>query len=251
MPAERGHFGPDQIVGWDGPSADVLTKAGWASPSGGGGGGGGTFPFTVVQQAGFQSGGNGTSFSVTFPSALAGSGNTAFMLVACDGSSTVTAPAGWTVDLNVQQNTYARFMLVHKATAGETSVTFTVGSASSFSILFFELAGSHALDQSSTGGVANTNNVVLPAITPTAGSVVFGMSCQVANSGQTYNPVLNSMGNWTCVAVTALTSGGRALFGHISTVAASNVSTKPPVISNPGGGLFASGGIAYATFSIL
>jgi hypothetical protein len=225
----------------------------------GSGGGGGTFPLTIVQEVAVSSGtSNVTSFTVTFPSALASSGNTAFMLVAGDGSSTVTAPTGWTVDLNVTQATYARFMLVHKATAGETSATFTVASASSFAIYFFEVTGSHSLDQSSTGGISPAGTVtniavVFPAITPTANSAVFGMATIVTTAGLSYDTSTGDTiaPNWGQLGFAAPATGGRGLFGKMSRVAATATSTQPPVLSFPSTQLFSGGGLAYATFSIL
>jgi hypothetical protein len=218
------------------------------------------FPFTVVQQAYLQSGGsNTTSYTATFPQATAASGNTAFMIVGTDGAQAITTPSGWTVDINKAQTSNARLMVLHKTTAAESSATFTVSSGTSFSVIFFEVSGSHALDASTTGGQANALTVVLPAITPTAGAVVFGMAAFVMNNDAS---ACNSHAftssaispNWHSISVCAgptTTIAGRALSGYISTVAASAVSTTPPVISMPDVELFSGGGMAYATFSIL
>ena len=215
---------------------------------------GSSFPLTIVQEAAFTSGtSNVTSYTVTFPTALAGSGNTAFMLVACDGSSVVTVPTGWTKDLDSQQGSFARFILTHKTTAGDTTATFTVGSASTFSVYFFEVTGSHTLDQSSIAGVANTNNVILPAITPTVNSVVFGMACAVNGAAAASLVFVKQpiKPNWNTIDIAVPINGGRTLIGHVSGVAAANVLTTPPIISFPNVALLASGGVAYATFSIL
>jgi hypothetical protein len=242
-----------------GTSGNVLQTNGagaaptWVAPSGGGGG---SFPLSIVQEATYQSGGsNVTSFTVTFPSALAASGNTAFMLIACDANSTTTIPAGWTSDFNQPQATFARLVLCHKTSASDTSATITASSAGNFAVYFFEVAGSHALDQSSLGGIANAQYIPLPAITPTANSVVFGMACVVLSTTQPspFQLATETIApTWKTLNVAPPASvAGRALVGHVSTVAATAVSTKPPVISLPNTNLFASGGVAYATFSIL
>lgn len=231
---------------------NVLTSLQWGTA----GGGTSSYPLTVVQEATYQSGGsNVTSFTVTFPSAAAASGNTMFLIIACDGSSVVTIPTGWTSDFNQQQSTFARLILCHKATAGESSATMTVASASSFGVYFFEVAGTHALDVKSSAGTANTSQIVLPSITPAANSVVFGMACVVL-SGTVASPTQFATESiaptWKTLNISPPFSiSGRLLCGHVSTVAATNVSTKPPVISLPNTNLLAGAGIAYATFSIL
>lgn len=218
-----------------------------------GGGGNRVFPFTIIQESPFDSGGsNVTSFMVTFPQPLAASGNTAFLLIACDGSSVVTIPAGWTQDINQQENTYARFILCHKASAGDTTATMTVASASSFAVYFLELAGSHALDQNSAGGIANAPIVPVNAITPTAGSLVFAIAGIVPSSAVTTNGNTTISPAWRSLAVTSSVAvGARALIGWVGQYAALNTSTQPPPISLSGISLFSGGGIAYATFSIL
>lgn len=213
------------------------------------------FPLTTVQELTTNNGsGNVTTFTVTFPQTTAASGNTAFMIVAADGSQTITTPTGWTVDINQAQATFSRIMLLHKATASDTSATFTNVSGAAYAVYFFEVSGSHALDQSSVGGVANEFWVPMPAITPTANAVVFAMLASTQN-GATILPVIDNTlsPNWkTLLSAAAQTAGGRFLCGFVSTVPATNVSTKPPGINIATGmPLFSGGGIAYATFSIL
>lgn len=236
-----------QVPTWVAADSQYEPRTPSGTPSGG-------FPLTIVQEATYQSGtGNVTSFAVTFPSALAASGNTAFILVACDGSQTVTVPSGWTVDFNSQQSTYARLILIHKATAGDTSATFTVSSGSSFAAYFFEVSGSHTLDHFSTGGSANAAFVRLPAITPSMGTAVFGAACIVF--GGTAAPIQcasNALSPWKTLGVSAgASSGARVLVGNVFTQAATGVSVTPPVLSFGNTPLFSSGGIAYASFSIL
>lgn len=227
------------------------TGSAWQPVATSGGGGGSSFPLAILQECATQSGGsNVNSFMITFPAALQSSGATAFMLVGCDGSASVGLPSGWTADINQTEATYARFILCHKASAGDTNATFTCTN-SSFSIYFFEVSGSHALDQSSIGGMANTGVVPLPAITPTANSLVFGAVAVVCNG--LYDAVLSPVINpaWrTCSVQSQVSGGGRGLGFNVGTGAAANVSTTPPAASIPID-LYSGGGIAYATFSIL
>ena len=223
----------------------------------GGGGGGSTYPLTFVQYYAFQSGGsNTTTYDVVFPQTAAASGNTLFMLIGTDGSSAFTAPVGWTVDINQPVSLYSRFVLMHKTSAADTDAVLTVGSASTFSGFFFEVTGAHALDQSSSGGVANQAFLALPSITPTANSVVFGAMAYTSG-----NSTLNSFGQvppamliptWKVDYTQAYApAAGRGLMVIISTAAATNVLTTPPYLAFPGMSFYTGGGLAYSTFSIL
>lgn len=224
----------------------------WASA------GGSTFPLTFVQEA--QYGGTtstATSFTLTFPKTTASSGNTAFLIISSDGSQTMTFPSGWTVDFNQAESSYARLTLLHKATASDTSAAISASAAFTIAAYFFEVSGSHALDQSSTSGQAIAYSVVLPGITPTANSAVFGFSAAVSGqSGATLvhfatapvSPLwrLLNVGS-TYVAA----GGGRVLSGYVMTVPASGSAVTPPALSFPGAAFLSGGGMAYATFSIL
>ena len=88
----------------------------------------------------------------------------------------MTFPSGWTVDFNQAESSYARLTLFHKATASDTSAAISASAAFTIAVYFFEVSGSHALDQSSTSGQAIAYSVVLPGITPTANSAcwIFG-----------------------------------------------------------------------------
>lgn len=222
----------------------------------GGGGGGSSFPLTFVQEWNVSSAGNTTSFTITFPQTTASSGNTAFLLVACDGSQTISTPAGWTVGFNQAQSLYSRLIMLYKATASDTSATFTSSAGGGIAAVFFEVTGSHALDQKATAGIADTNVLTMPAITPTANSVVFAIAAFTtggypsAGVNPTVLPPLSL--NWKPITLNMSNSAGqRGLVGLMSTVAAANVSTTPPPLQYPSVNLYAGGGIAYATFSIL
>jgi hypothetical protein len=148
--------------------------------------------------------------------------------------------------------------LCHKASAGDTSATITVASAASFSVYFFEMAGTRSLDQSSSSGVANTNDLTLPAITPTAGSAVFSFCSFVSSAANLYTYFIATFGGalqWLPVGVGTGSTSGRCLAGWIGKQPARNVATQPPVLhlyssSGSAAGLFSNGGIAYSTFSI-
>ena len=207
------------------------------------------WPFTIIQEASYGSNAGVSSDTVTFPQALQSGGATAFMIVAADGSTTVTVPSGWTTDINQTQATFARLLVLHKTSAGDTSATFGVTNAN-VSVYFFELSGTHALDQSSSSGAANEQLVPLPAITPTANSVVFGAACIVTvNTVYNLDAVLNPM--WRSVQASSNLNGSRSLVMNVARTPAANVATTPPALSLVNAILFASGGIAYATFSIL
>jgi hypothetical protein len=116
----------------------------------------------------------------------------------------------------------------------------------------FEVSGAVALDVSSAGGAANTGILSLPPITPTTGSMLFGVACEVAGLSGAL-PQVNSLSPvWNTFSILGPGGNGqRMLFGHIFAYQGAGASIKPPPINNNGQGLFASGGIAYASFSIL
>lgn len=209
-------------------------------------------PFTFIQEGNFSTtGSNVTSFTMTFPQAAQASGATLWMVVSCDGSSTVSAPAGWTVDKNQQQNTYSRLMVMHKASAGDTGATLTCGAASSFAVMFFETPGSRSVDQQSFASVANTAIVFPPAITPSPGSLVLAVSAQVAGGGGPL-PQANCISPlWNNINLLGSGNGQRMLFAHLYIFQGAGATITPPPINNNGQGLFPSGGITYGTFSIL
>jgi hypothetical protein len=227
------------------PSGSTITIA-----ASGGGGGGLTFPLTIVQENSCGVGGNVGSYTCTFDATTASSGNTIFAACGGDGSDTVTPSSGWTIDINQTQATFARFMLIHKATASDTSVTFTFGSGSTtIGCYFFEVSGSHALDQVSMGGAAGPQ-VTMPSITPTSGAAVFALAGIVSGGGTSENsPPINPA--WHAIAGGFLaTSSARCLTGNIYAGTSGGSAITPPGL-NFQGPLFSSGGVAYATFSIL
>jgi hypothetical protein len=242
-------------VCYDGTNLNVM-QTGTASA---GGSSSSAFPLAVVQDLYAQSGGsNVTSFTVTFPQTTASSGNTSFIIVATDGSQTITLPTGWTADLNQLQLSFSRIILLHKTTASDTSATFTTSSGTSFAAYFFEVAGSRSLDQSSTGGVANTTTIKLPSITPTAGAAVFGFAAGTSSNGNAFTAIsaATSMqapvaGPWKPITNIALSTSGRFFSGLILQQASDGTAIAPPLINYTSTvSLFSSGGIAYATFSI-
>lgn len=219
-------------------------------------GGGGAFPLTIVQEANFNSGQAASNVStIAFPQTAAASGNTLFMMIATDGAQTFNIPSGWTVDLNTAQANNSRFVLMHKASASDTSVTFT-GVTDLWAGFFVEFSGTHALDQSTIAGqaITATGQYVFSAITPTANSVVFAFVALTNGSGflsaqGTLSNIFNPA--WTPLySSNSVTSGGRYLIGYVSRVAATNTSTKPPSIITYASTLAASGAVV-TTFSIL
>jgi hypothetical protein len=238
-----------------GSVGDCLTIA--AGPvlgaaSCGGGGGGLTFPFTIVQQSQFTTFGNETSFPMVFPQATAASGNTAFILACVDGNESITLPSGWTSDLNVVGATYARLVLIHKATASDTSATITTTMQGTFQSIFFELSGSHSLDQSATGTTNNVQGVSPGAITPTAGAAVFAMACVTGSGTEGSASSQLGVGGWSPLFNVFVASGARQMVGEVYQGTATNISTTPPPIGFGWLQLFSStGGISFASFSII
>ena len=231
----------------------TVNAQGQITAASNGSGGASVFPFSVLQETVFASGGSSiTSFLFTFPIAAQASGTTLWIVVSCDGSSVVGTPAGWTKDLDIQQNTYCRLVVFHKASAADTSVTFTCGSASSFGGVFWEFSGSRSLDTSSTGSSANAQVITLPAIIPVANALVMGFGAGVlSSSGTVLTQYLTYGSNYQGIYSSPPQSvNGRFLLGVISREASTAVSTTPPALYFPTQTLFASGGIAWVTLSI-
>ena len=223
----------------------------------GGGGGSTGIPFIPIQEDQEASGG-AASFTLTFPQALQSSGATAFILMATDGSASITPPSGWTVDFNQVGSTYSRLLLVHKTSAGDTTAVWNSAGNPPWAYYFFELPGTRTLDQVSNSSSANANFVTLPAITPTAGALVIGAAGFTTNGynanslpwpSQFALPSMNP--NWKVFGqVGAPASAGRMLTGFVGQFTATAVSTTPPQINIPQYTLYSGGGVAYATFSI-
>jgi hypothetical protein len=213
------------------------------------------FPFTVVQQCAVAEAITQGSWVFTWNQATAASGNTAWLIVSSDGTSSFTAPSGWTVDFDQQQNNDARLVIMHKATASDTSATIATGSAVNLCAWFFELAGSHAIDQSSISGTAGLpttgsfTGLPFAAITPTAGAAIFAFAA-VTEIGPTFPLVPLGSGAWLPVNIQPSGNGFRSLFGYVANFAGAGVSVTPPPLLIPPL-LYAGGGIAYGTFSIL
>jgi hypothetical protein len=221
---------------------------GWQTSSSSG------FPLNFIQSAPFVLTSGGT---YTFPAALQSSGATAFIIICIDTTSAFTTPTGWTVDLNQASasspgSTNERLVLLHKTSASDTTVNFSSIGATAAG-RFYEISGSHALDQSSTGFIANSATVTYPAITPTAGAVVFGAAGFAQNGTPPVTGDIQSPAGAPYESITSFSSSAntRTLVGFIGLQAATNVSTKPPQSGFPTATLFSSTGIAYMTFSIL
>ena len=238
-------------------NGDVTASVGVVYTLRGTSGGGGTaFPLNLVQFYAFQSGtSNSTTYTVTFPQAAAGSGKTMFIFLAADGSNTFTAPSGWTVDLN-KTATYSRFVLMHKTSAGDTSAVLTTAASSTFAGYFFEVDGSHTLDQSSTGSTSNQQYMTFPAITPTLGATVYAVIAFTgSNTGTDYEQGPKpSFPFPTWVTDYVLASGtiaGRGLIIATMAAASDGTAITPPYMTFPSFRFYSGGGLAYATFSIV
>jgi hypothetical protein len=224
------------------PSGTNITIASTAS-------GGLTFPLTIIQENSCYDPGNSGTYTCTFDATTAASGNTVFAACGGDGAAAVTPSTGWTVDISQAQASYARFLLVHKATASDTSVVFTFASGNStIGCYYFEVSGSHALDQSSPFGTTGTN-VVFPAITPTSGAAVFAMCGSTTNGYMATSPPLNPA--WHSIISGALNvTSARFLSGNVYGGTSSGSAITPPGL-NFLGVLYTNSGTACSSFSIL
>jgi hypothetical protein len=212
------------------PTATSSTAATWQTPSGGGGL---SFPFTVVQEGGCAVSSNVNTVTCTFYQTTASSGNTIFLVCSSDGSATVTLPTGWTSDINQVGATYSRALLLHKATASDTSAAFTI-SNSTTSCYYFEIVGSHTLDQhSQSSGSFNSTyeNLGLPSITPTSGSMVIAMFGIV---GYTWcSPPVNPA--WHLIQIGNNNNTDREVCGYVYGGTSSGSAIQPPSMTVTGG----------------
>lgn len=237
------------------PSAGQVLTATSASAANWQAGGGGGFPFTFIQQDTFATTVTATSMTYTFPQALQSSGATAFIIVGIGQDASLTYPSGWTVDFTVNGGSNQKLTLLHVASAGQTSATFTSGAANGMGLIFFEVSGSHTYDTSSaSGSSSNLLTITLPSITPSSGAVVFGVGTDLSNSSvqPTIPPAIDP--NWKAVATFVNGSGvsPRPVFGYMSTVGAAGSAVTPPILHlNAFYTPYASApGTAWATFSI-
>lgn len=210
------------------------------------------FPFNIVQEGVTNPNANVSSFVVTFNQATAASGNTIFLLECIDGNSSVTLPVGWTVDINQLAAMYGHLVLLHKATASDTSVTTAMSMSTPPSAYFFEMNGTRTLDVGSSGATNNVLGLAFPAITPAAGSALYAAICETGNGTLTLSgPPAPAQPLWTSFQTIGTVNGNRNLFGEVYRGTAANVSTTPPSLGFSYAGLFSTtGGIAYASFAI-
>jgi hypothetical protein len=188
-------------------SVTITPTTGHIDLKASGGGGGSTFPFTVVQEAAATESG-GSSITVPFSQAAAGSENTLIAAFSYDArASGPPSAAGWTTLASFAQANYAAVAILSKESAGETSVTFSnSGIASTIAAWIGEFAGTRSLDTYATLGNTSPLQVVpMPAISPTAGAAVFAMACvTTSGSSGTGNPFLvgtRTGAGWTNMSI--------------------------------------------------
>lgn len=220
-----------------------------------GGSGGLTFPFTVVQEGCWGTLTNSSSNVFTFPNTAASSGNTLFVLVAADASTTLTTPSGWTQGFNQTKGSYSRVAMYYKASASDTSVTFATSGSASESACMMELSGSHSLDQDSTGGLTGSSFLIaqFPSVTPTSGAAVFAIGCFIPNVGSPAFPPQPGSINpaWGTLFAAPGVGEGRTLVGWRYAGTSNGSSITPPSINLTPYGPYSSSGFAWSTFSII
>jgi hypothetical protein len=214
-----------------------------------GSGGSSGFPFKILQQA-VWIGGSSTTWTYTFPHALQSSGATGLLIFGVDASGSFTGPTGWTCSINVSSGTnYPRLVVCLKASAGDTSISFSTANAATPSFRFYELSGSRSFDVSSTGFAGSGGTVDFPAITPTTGAAVFAAATAVNPNNGTLGQLILGAPGWESIEVDLGTTYMRDLVGGMYMQASDGTSILPPEISLTFAPLSGSG-IAYATFSI-
>lgn len=252
-PSGTGIVNANQINGATVPATTGCLGSNGSSQLVAGSCGTAALPFSIVQEGTFSTGvSSPASLTYTFPKALAASGNTAFMFIA---SSETTYPAGcpsgWTIDIDSINSTTVHLTICHKASDGSTSTTFTFLSGDQLSGYFMELAGTRAVDQSSSGHSAAANSLILPGITTTANSLVFGLLSTRAAASQSAALYLEAPSidpTWHNLFVSANSNGAFALLGR-EIIGASGTAYTPPPLS-PNTAFVGSGGMAWATFNI-
>ena len=192
------------------------------------------------------SGGVLTYTLTDYPSSQPGQGYT----VASNVATTVNTGGGdGTLTINI-------------TSVGDRSADFVsaVGMTRPATAYFFEIQGTHALDQSATGGVniptlsafpysAYNQLVNFPSITPTSGAWVFGVASITADFLVSQNPCLNP--NWRMLTNPGIFAGGfvGSMAGFASNYGASGVSEAPPQASLSAELL--TGTLTWVTFSIV
>ena len=218
------------IATYDGTQFQLLNPQ--ATGCGSSGGGPSSFPFTIVQSH-FYIFFAGSPQVVTFPNTTAASGNTAVILVTTDTTATVTTPSGWTLDFNCVSSATGNLVnLYHKATAADTSASFTLAVSSTFSVYFFEVAGSRTFDTSACSNISGSTSMKPPSLTPTAGSMVVsaaGYNWGAGTNGQ--SPAAPISGDWTPEGYPSnAAASARSLGVYIYKYAASGSAIQSPNI---------------------
>lgn len=156
-------------------------------------------------------------------------GNVGIIIVGADDYA-ASPPVGWTQSTGCKQETFLGHYLWWKvATGGETSVNYTIGSASPSCWITAEISG---LDPSpydiSNGAFLQTSatTYTTPAITPTSGDryVIASMGGSSGGGSMTLSTWLNSFTERQDVSTT-LGSGTRDLVGYADNSATYNGST--------------------------
>ena len=132
--------------------------------------------------------------ATTVPFAAATANNHLVLAVAADDYKTAD-PAGWTLPAGGGQATYlGAYLWYRKATGGETSVQYTIGSASPSTWILLELSNLTGLDVSDgTLRQSSGASLATPAIVPTAGRR-YVLAAVGASSGALG---ITGMGSWT------------------------------------------------------
>lgn len=212
------------------------------------------YPFPIIQEAlGTTESGASTSVAANLP-VTATAGNTLIAILATYDDMTITAPTGWTIILAVpglSGDSTGQVAIMLKVSAGtETGIAVTLPLSTTFAIRLLEISGSRSLDASATAHQASANSngaITFPAITPSAGAMIFGVASGYAQNGSTANL---STGNYlnASIVVATQSSGGYSLFAGIY-LGKGTGSAVIPMQLLPSGPLY--GGFASAMFSLL
>lgn len=211
-----------------------------------------SFPWTVIQEDNYYTTSLATSITFTFPQALQSSGATAWMIGVADGTQTFNACSGWTTDLSYTgAGTSARIVVMHVASASQTSCTLTTSSNTAVAFYFFEISGTHTFGTSSTAHGTSLFKFPGLSITPSSGAVVFSIAGITVNN--TPDPVVNPLlsPNWKPFWVGSPAGVSRVTFGIMATTPATGSAiTPPPFNVAPTTTYYTLTDAPYATFSI-
>jgi len=211
-----------------------------------------SLPFAIVQEAAVPYLAS-TTVSATFPQTATLNNTLLVFITYASNTCSITTPTGYTQIIS-QVNSIVGLKVYIKTSAGtETSVSVsTSGSGPASAMYVLEVAGTRALDVSSTTTTSGTPTVwTQPALTPTTGSMVFTVAGMTNNAGVNTGicGITHAGDSWRDFTACFAISPSRPLALGILRGPGAGVALVPPQGYLAGGGIL--GDSAISTFSIL